>query len=60
MCIGKEFQNLRIHLIGSLFESQMLTGNNFEENIEIRKKIGCLWPKIGLCQDLLSFSQKKS
>ena len=34
--IGKGFQNLWKHLIGSLYDSQMLTGNNFEENIEFR------------------------
>ena len=36
----------------------MLTGNNFEENIEIHKKIGCLWQKIGPDQDLLKFFTK--
>ena len=35
LAIGKEFQNHYIHLVGSLFESQILTGNKSEENIKI-------------------------
>ena len=46
LTIGREIQNNRRHLGISLFDSQLLTGNKYQKNIEFgKKKIGSSRPK---------------